>query len=110
MAIKSAAAIKIDITGLSALVTLVSIQSILTDIVDSSGVGSNIYQCPLTSDLVAGDNVRTHSLYISVFNVFVVDGTNRYKPAFEVIDDQNVKIIWAAGTLTAPEVYYLSTT
>ena len=68
MAIKSAAAIKIDIAGLSPKVKLTPIQSILNDIVDSSGVGSNIYQCPLTSDLVAGDNTRTHSLYISVFN------------------------------------------
>ena len=110
MAVKSIATIKAEIAALTPLVTLTEIQGILTDICDSSGVGSNIYTCPLTSDLVAGDNTRTHNLYINIFNVFVIDGSEVYKPDFEIIDDQNTLIKWVGTTLSSPAVYYLSTT
>ncbi len=110
MAVKSAATIKTEITALTPLVALTAMQGILTDIVDSSGVGSNIYRDPDSDNLVAGDNTRSHGLYINVFNVFVIDGSEVHKPDFEIIDDQTTLIKWVGPTLVAPQVYYLSTT
>ena len=109
MAVKSKADIQTAINALAALVTIADIQSLLTDMNDSYTSGTLLYQCPLTSDLVAGANIRTHSLYINVFNVFVIKSGVVYKPDFTLIDDENISIKWVGATSSAPQVYYLAT-
>ena len=111
MAIKSKTDLQSEIDDLYTVTGRISdtdLKSILTNMLDSFSFGVNLYQCPLTSDLVAGDNNRAHNLYISVFNVFVVDSGVVYKPDFENIDDQNTTISWVGSTLSSPEVYYLA--
>lgn len=97
-----------DLYTVTGRISDADLRSILTNLLDSFSYGINLYQCPLTSNLVAGDNVRAHNLYISVFNVFVLDSGVIHKPDFENIDDQNIIISWVGSTLTSPEVFYLA--
>ena len=114
MALKSSTELKTDISNLKALVTLVEVQSILTDMVDSLGGGGGglaLYGDPTeAASLAAGDNNIAHSLDISVYKVFVYNsaGTTVAEPDFTITDSDNTIIHWVGPTWSSPLIYFLA--